>query len=81
MSETLSNLYKETEKVFNKFIAAMVKDIGFKTWKHDNKEEFELLTASADMLDHSFEYMEKQEEKLDEILRLLESINRKLEKQ
>ena len=79
MSETLSNLYKETEKVFNKFIAAMVKDIGFKTWKHDNKEEFELLTASADMLDHSFEYMGKQEEKLDEILRLLESINRKLE--
>ena len=81
MSETLSNLYKETEKVFNKFIAAMVKDIGFKTWKQDNKEEFELLTASADMLDHSFEYMGKQEEKLDEILRLLESINRKLEKQ
>lgn len=80
MSETLSNLYKETEKVFNKFIAAAVKDMGFKTWKRENKEEFELLTASADMLDYSFEYMEKQEEKLDEILRLLESINRKLDK-
>ena len=79
MSNTLANLYKETEKVFNMSIAAAVKDSGFKTWKHENKEEFELLTASADMLDHSFEYMGKQEEKLDEILRLLESINRKLE--
>ena len=79
MSNTLANLYKETEKVFNTIIAAVVKDSGFKTWKHENKEEFELLIASADVLDHSFEYMEEQEQKLDEILRLLESINRKLE--
>lgn len=81
MSNTLTNLYKETERVFNKFISAVVKDMNFKAWKHENKEEFELLTASADALDQSFTYMEKQEEKLDEVLRLLESINRKLEKQ
>ena len=79
MSNTLANLYKKTEKAFNMSIAAAVKCNGFKTWKHENKEEFELLIASADMLDHSFEYMEEQEQKLDEILRLLESINRKLE--